>query len=103
MVDAFDRLSGRLATHHDGRAYDRVIVSDAIANGLAGLQLEEVIIGRHRHGRREDRVVYTDHFPLNAKLMLCQVPGLSSRVKLLPITVRNPTVPSQLSGRHLPR
>ena len=68
MVDAFDRLTGRLATHHDGRAYDRVIVSDAIAKGLAGLRLEDVIIGRHRRGGREDRVMYTDHFPVTVRL-----------------------------------
>jgi endonuclease/exonuclease/phosphatase family metal-dependent hydrolase len=51
MVDAFDRLTGRLATHANGRAYDRILISDAVVGGLAGLRLDEVIIGRHRHGR----------------------------------------------------
>jgi hypothetical protein len=35
MVDSFSFLQGRARTHHDGRAYDRILVSDGIVRGLA--------------------------------------------------------------------
>ena len=39
-----------------------------IAQGMAGLRLEGVTIGQHRHGGREHRLIYTDHFPLTVRL-----------------------------------
>ena len=70
MVDSFSLLTGRVRTHADGGAYDRILVSKAIARGLAGLRLEEVLVGTHRHGARADRALYTDHFPVSVRLGL---------------------------------
>jgi hypothetical protein len=44
MVDALSRLSGKNSTHADGKAYDRILVSDAIAVGRADLKLDRVEI-----------------------------------------------------------
>ncbi len=58
MVDALSTLSGKkISTHTDGKAYDRVFVSDAIAKGLNWLRLEKVLVQPHRHGKGEERRV----------------------------------------------
>ncbi len=62
MVDALSTLSGKIRTHTDGKAYDRIILSDALVNGLAGLKWAAVQIQEHRHGKGPDRRLYTDHF-----------------------------------------
>jgi len=64
MADVFTAHSGRVSTHTDGKAYDRIIVSDAVAKGLNRLRLEGVVVQQHRHGRGEERRLYTDHFPV---------------------------------------
>jgi endonuclease/exonuclease/phosphatase family metal-dependent hydrolase len=63
MVDSFSFLQGRARTHHDGRAYDRILVSEGISRGLSGLKLDHVRIIEHRHGK-DNRRLYTDHFPV---------------------------------------
>ena len=68
MVDALSTLSGKISTHTDGKAYDRILVSDAIATGNNHLKLEGVIIQAHRHGKGKERRLYTDHFPVSADL-----------------------------------
>ena len=68
MVDALGTLSGKITTHTDGKAYDRILVSDAISKGLNRLKLEGVVIQQHRHGKGEERRLYTDHFPVGAEL-----------------------------------
>ena len=68
IVDALSTLTGKISTHTDGKAYDRILVSDAIANGRDHLKLEEVVIQAHRHGKGEERRFYTDHFPVEATL-----------------------------------
>jgi endonuclease/exonuclease/phosphatase family metal-dependent hydrolase len=70
LVDALGTLSGKVTTHTDGKAYDRILVSDAIAKGLNRLKLERVIIQPHRHGKWEERRLYTDHFPVVAVVRL---------------------------------
>jgi len=62
LVDALSTLSGKISTYADGKAYDRILVSDAIAKGLNRLKLERVVIQPHRHGKGEERRLYTDHF-----------------------------------------
>jgi len=66
MLDALTTLPGKIRTHTDGKAYDRIIVSDAMAKGLSGLQLESVQIQEHRHGKGGERRLYTDHYPVTA-------------------------------------
>lgn len=68
MVDAFSLLTGRISTHTDKHAYDRILVSDGMAKGASGLKLEYVRIQEHRHGRGEERRLYTDHFPVVVSL-----------------------------------
>jgi hypothetical protein len=68
MVDSFSLLTGRIRTHADGRAYDRILVSEATAQGGAGLRVESVMIGEHRHGGQA-RILYTDHFPVTVRLV----------------------------------
>ena len=55
LVDALGTLSGKVATHTDGKAYDRILVSDAVAKGRNRLKLEAVAIQQHRHGKGEER------------------------------------------------
>lgn len=64
MVDALGLLNGKVATHTDGKAYDRIIVSDAIARGSNRLKLDRVEVLKHRHGKGDERRLYTDHFPV---------------------------------------
>ena len=64
MVDALTKLSGKVATHADGKAYDRILVSDAIVRGSNHLKQGRVEVMRHRHGKGNDRRLYTDHFPV---------------------------------------
>ena len=68
MVDALSTLSGKVSTHTDGKAYDRILVSNAIAKGLNRLELDRVVIQQHRHGKGEERRSYRDHFPVVATL-----------------------------------
>ncbi len=70
LFDTLSMVDGKVATHADGRAYDRIIVSDAIFKGAAKLKLETVVIQSHRHGRGEERRAYTDHFPVVATLRI---------------------------------
>jgi endonuclease/exonuclease/phosphatase family metal-dependent hydrolase len=65
---------GKISTHIDGNAYDRILVSDAIAKGLDGLKVDGVIIQKHRHGKGEERRLYTDHFPVVVTLALVWSP-----------------------------
>jgi len=52
----------------DGKAFDRILVSDAIARGLSGLKLESVSVLWHRHGKGPERRLCTDHFPVVVNL-----------------------------------
>ena len=70
MVDTLTTLSGKVSTHTDGKTDDRIFVSDAIAKGSNHLKLERVAIQSHRHGKGEERRLYTDHFPVIATLRL---------------------------------
>ena len=70
MVDAFSLVRGKVATHADGKAYDRILVSQAIAAGQNRLKLESVNIISHRHVKGDERRLYTDHFPVVAVLRL---------------------------------
>jgi hypothetical protein len=62
-VDALSALTGKVSTHTDGKAYDRVLESDAISRGQGGFRPEGVVIQEHRHGKGEERPFYTNYFP----------------------------------------
>jgi hypothetical protein len=55
LVDSLSTLAGKVSTHTQGKTYDRIVVSDAIAKGLNGLKPESVNILKHRHGKGEER------------------------------------------------
>ena len=67
MIDALGTLPGKVSTHTDGKAYDRIFISDAMARGTACLKLESVRIQKHRHGKGPDQRLYTDHYPVVAQ------------------------------------
>ena len=70
LVDALSTVDGKVATHADGRAYDRILLSDALVKGATKLKLETVAIQSHRHGKGEERRAYTDHFPVIVTLRI---------------------------------
>jgi len=53
--DAHGTLNGKISTHTDGKACDRILGSNAISKGLNGLKLDRVAIQTHRHGKGEER------------------------------------------------
>jgi len=63
MFDSLTLLDGKIKTHTDGKAYDRIFVSEAINQGNAGLKLKGIEVLEHRHGKKDERRLYTDHFP----------------------------------------
>ena len=63
FFDALSSLSGKIRTHADGKAYDRIFLSEGILKGYFHLEFESVEVMEHRHGKGEDRRAYTDHFP----------------------------------------
>lgn len=64
LVDALSSLSGRVKTHADGKAYDRIFVSTGIWKGETRLKFEQAEVIEHLHGKGEGRRLYTDHFPV---------------------------------------
>jgi endonuclease/exonuclease/phosphatase family metal-dependent hydrolase len=66
MMDVLSSFGGKISTHADGKAYDRIIVSDSVFRGLNGFRLQKVLIQPNRHGKGEDRRSYSDHFPVVA-------------------------------------
>ena len=68
LVDALTFVKGKPRTHADGKAYDRVFLSEAVVEGMSGLKYQSISIQEHRHGKGEQRRVYSDHFPVCVKL-----------------------------------
>ncbi len=68
LVDALTTLSGKISTHTDGKAYVRILVSDAIAKGLNRLKLERVVIQGHPVDAPASLAERTDSPLLNLKL-----------------------------------
>jgi hypothetical protein len=66
MHDAFSFSTGKFRTHANGRAYDRILFSPALADGAAGLKFEKVFVQPHSHGKGAEKYWFTDHFPVTA-------------------------------------
>jgi hypothetical protein len=66
LRDPFELLSGKIRTHANGKAYDRILLSDAIMNGAAGLKFENIAVREHPYARGTNRYWFTDHFPVTA-------------------------------------
>lgn len=70
IFDVLATLSGRVKTHADGKAYDRILISDALLKGNSKLKLDSVAIQEHRHAKGDERRLYTDHYPVVASFVL---------------------------------
>jgi len=69
LRDPFALLSGKkIRTHANGKAYDRILLSDAIMNGASGLKFENISVREHPYGKGTNRYWFTDHFPVTANL-----------------------------------
>lgn len=66
LVDTLASFAGKPQTHANGNAYDRILISDALAQGHSRLKFQTLVIGTHSHGRGDTRRLYTDHFPVTA-------------------------------------
>ena len=68
LRDAFLQTGGHFKTHADGEAFDRILLSESLVKGAAGLKFEKVFVQEHTHGKGADRYWFTDHFPVTAIL-----------------------------------
>lgn len=68
MVDPFDQLKEKAVTHGQGRALDRILISEGISKGESKLRFADVEIRKHSHARGDERRLYTDHYPVVIKL-----------------------------------
>jgi hypothetical protein len=66
LRDAFSFSTEKFRTHANGRAYDRILFSPALADGAAGLKFEKVFVQPHTHGKGAEKYWFTDHFPVTA-------------------------------------
>jgi Endonuclease/Exonuclease/phosphatase family len=66
LRDAFLQTGGHFQTHADGKAVDRILFSEPLLKGEAGLKYEKVFVQEHTHGKGADRYWFTDHFPVTA-------------------------------------
>ena len=66
MRDAFSVAGGNFRTHANGKAYDRIIFSEPMLGGDAGLKFEKVSVLPHTHGKGAEKYEFTDHFPVTA-------------------------------------
>jgi endonuclease/exonuclease/phosphatase family metal-dependent hydrolase len=66
LRDSFLLASGHFRTHANGRAYDRILFSEPLRQGAAGLKFETAFVQPHTHGKGADKYWFTDHFPVTA-------------------------------------
>jgi hypothetical protein len=66
LRDPFELMSGKIRTHANGKAYDRILFSDAMMKGVAGLKFENISVREHPYGKGTNRYWFTDHFPVTA-------------------------------------
>lgn len=56
LHDAFEFTKGTIRTHAYGKAYDRIILSESLAHGMAGLKFESISVREHNHGKGADKL-----------------------------------------------
>ena len=66
LCDSFVVTGGRFRTHANGKAYDRILFSEPLLEGVAGLKFEKVFVQPHPHGKGAEKYWFTDHFPVTA-------------------------------------
>ena len=72
LHDAFEFFKGTPRTHAYGKAYDRIIISESLTRGAAGLKLDGISIRGHPRGKGADKLWWTDHFPVTVALKFVQ-------------------------------
>ena len=72
LRDAFVLAGGNFRTHANGKAYDRILISPALTGGDAGIKFETVSVSPHKHGKGDERKLFTDHFPVTATFDVAQ-------------------------------
>ncbi|HZL14394.1 MAG TPA: hypothetical protein VFC85_09680 [Verrucomicrobiae bacterium] len=72
LRDPFESLPGKIRTHANGKAYDRILFSDAMASGAAGLKFENISVREHPYGKGTNKYWFTDHFPVTATFVSVQ-------------------------------
>lgn len=71
LHDPFTLLSGgKIRTHANGKAYDRILLSDSIMKGAAGLKFENISVREHPYGKGTNRYWFSDHYPVTAAFSL---------------------------------
>ena len=70
LHDAFVLTGENARTHANGKAYDRILISSALAQGDAGIKFETISVQPHKHGKGEEKKLFTDHFPVTATFAL---------------------------------
>ncbi len=70
LRDSFVLTGGSFRTHASGKAYDRILISAALATGAAGWRFEKVFAHAHSHGKGLEKKLFTDHFPVTAEFVL---------------------------------
>ena len=66
LVDTFTLSNLKPKTHTNGKAYDRILVSPTLTNGLAGWKFSTLAVREHPNGKTKTVAAWTDHFPLTA-------------------------------------
>lgn len=66
LLDTFSVVNRIFHTHANGRAYDRILISQPLANGGGGWKFQDVFAQRHSHGKGAEKYWFTDHFPVTA-------------------------------------
>lgn len=64
--DVFAHFKGTPVTHPDDKAYDRILVSDAMFGGRSRLRMTDIQILKHATANSKSRALYTDHYPVVA-------------------------------------
>lgn len=70
LHDSFQLSSQKIRTHANGKAYDRILFSNAMTNGANGLKFENVSVREHPFGKGTNKYWFTDHFPVTAAFSL---------------------------------
>lgn len=78
LVDSLTLAAGKIKTHADGHAYDRILISEPMTKGTSWLKFNSVSANEHKHGKGDERKLFTDHFPVTAVFTLMKPGGTSS-------------------------
>jgi endonuclease/exonuclease/phosphatase family metal-dependent hydrolase len=73
MRDVFTLDGGKFRTHASGKAYDRILISEALEKGGTDWKFQKVSAQPHSQGTGDRKKLFTDHFPVTATFI--ETPG----------------------------